>query len=209
MITYCTLTVFFEGPFWVGVYEREEGERYEACKITFGAEPRDYEVWDFLLRSWEDLEFSPTVDIREREERRRSPKRVQREIRDKLREPGVGTRAQQALKLQREQGRLERRAAGRERREAPARHLQCPRRLSFRFCLRCSYWRSFSASRRSRPANACGGAARGPERGRGAATKGRRRAAPGSEKKTKKILQKLLDNIGLLQYNDKAAYPGA
>ena len=52
MITYCTLTVFFEGPFWVGVYEREEGERYEACKITFGAEPRDCEVWDFLLRSW-------------------------------------------------------------------------------------------------------------------------------------------------------------
>lgn len=110
MITYCTLTVFFEGPFWVGVYEREEGERYEACKITFGAEPRDCEVWDFLLHSWEDLVFSPPVDIREREERRRNPKRVQREIRDKLREPGVGTKAQQALNLQREQGRLERRA---------------------------------------------------------------------------------------------------
>ena len=112
------LTVFFEDPFWVGLYERSGGGAYEVCKITFGAEPRDYEVWDFLLHSWETLEFSPPVDIREREERRRSPKRVQREIRDKLREPGVGTRAQQALKLQREQGRLERRAAGRERREA-------------------------------------------------------------------------------------------
>ena len=67
---------------------------------------------DFLLHSWESLEFSPPVDIREREERRRRPKRVQREIRDKLREPGVGTKAQQALNLQREQGRLERRAAG-------------------------------------------------------------------------------------------------
>lgn len=44
-----TLTVFFENPFWVGVYERVDGDRYEVCKITFGAEPKDYEVWDYLL----------------------------------------------------------------------------------------------------------------------------------------------------------------
>lgn len=46
-----TLTVFFEAPFWVGVYERMDGERYEVCKITFGAEPKDYEVWEFLRKS--------------------------------------------------------------------------------------------------------------------------------------------------------------
>ena len=38
-----TLTVFFENPFWVGVYERIDGDRYEVCKITFGAEPKDYD----------------------------------------------------------------------------------------------------------------------------------------------------------------------
>ena len=37
---YSSLTVFFEDPFWVGVYERTDGGRYEACKITFGAEPK-------------------------------------------------------------------------------------------------------------------------------------------------------------------------
>ena len=58
-----TLTVFFENPFWVGVYERIDGDRYEVCKITFGAEPKDYEVWDFLLKNWSKLKFSPTCFI--------------------------------------------------------------------------------------------------------------------------------------------------
>lgn len=41
------LTVLFEDPFWIGLYEREYNGRYEVCKITFGAEPKDYEVYDF------------------------------------------------------------------------------------------------------------------------------------------------------------------
>ena len=117
MITYCTLTVFFEGPFWVGVYEREEGERYEACKITFGAEPRDQEVYAFLLEHWRRLRFSPAVAGREREERSVSPKRRQRQIQRQLRSPALSTKAQQALQLQREQGREARRARTREERE--------------------------------------------------------------------------------------------
>ena len=38
------LTVFFEAPFWVGVFERFEGGTLSVCKITFGAEPKDYDV---------------------------------------------------------------------------------------------------------------------------------------------------------------------
>ena len=34
-----TLTILFEDPFWVGLYEREEDGRYSVSKITFGAEP--------------------------------------------------------------------------------------------------------------------------------------------------------------------------
>ena len=47
-----TLTVFFENPFWVGVYERVDGDRYEVCKITFGAETKDYEVYDFQAEQY-------------------------------------------------------------------------------------------------------------------------------------------------------------
>ena len=34
------LTVFFEDPFWVGVFERIENGRLSAAKVTFGAEPK-------------------------------------------------------------------------------------------------------------------------------------------------------------------------
>ena len=34
------LTVFFEAPFWVGVFERFEGGTLSVCKITFGAEAK-------------------------------------------------------------------------------------------------------------------------------------------------------------------------
>jgi hypothetical protein len=96
-------TVFFENPFWVGVFERTCGGRLEACKITFGAEPRDAEVYAFLLREWRGLRFSPPVGCQREETRRLNPKRMQREIGARLTSSGVGTKAQQALKLQQEQ----------------------------------------------------------------------------------------------------------
>ena len=45
-----SFTVMFEAPFWIGVYERFDEGYYEVCKITFGSEPKDYEVYDFLLK---------------------------------------------------------------------------------------------------------------------------------------------------------------
>ena len=113
-----TLTVFFENPFWVGVYERVDGDRYEVCKITFGAEPKDYEVYDFLLQNWRTLKFSPPLKADRIEERKINPKRMQREINNQLQDRGIGTKAQQALKLQHEQNKLERKTKSREQREA-------------------------------------------------------------------------------------------
>ena len=57
-----TLTVFFEDPFWVGVVERIAEGSLSASKITFGAEPKDYEVRDILLRGYDRLRFSPAVE---------------------------------------------------------------------------------------------------------------------------------------------------
>ena len=34
----CRLTVFFEEPFWVGVYERVTEGRLEAARVVFGDE---------------------------------------------------------------------------------------------------------------------------------------------------------------------------
>ena len=111
------LTVYFEEPFWVGVFEREEAGRLSVCKVTFGAEPKDYAVWEFILQHYYRLNFSQTV----RAERRSSadhPKRRQREARKQLQSRGVGTKSQQTLAAQREEQKLERRQSGREQREA-------------------------------------------------------------------------------------------
>ena len=47
MSTVCqsSLTILFEAPFWIGLYERADSGKYEVCKITFGSEPKDYEVY--------------------------------------------------------------------------------------------------------------------------------------------------------------------
>ena len=112
------LTVLFEDPFWIGVYERKWDGRYEVCKITFGAEPKDYEVYDFLLKNWKHLPFSPPVKAAPMAEHAVNPKRLQREIRRATRPAGVGTKARQALKLQQEQRKAERTERGREHRDA-------------------------------------------------------------------------------------------
>ena len=70
----------FEAPFWIGVYERFDEGYYEVCKITFGSEPKDYEVYDFLLKNWNSLKFSPPIKSEITEERKINPKRMQREI---------------------------------------------------------------------------------------------------------------------------------
>ena len=119
-MTASKFTVLFDDPFWIGLFERTDGGRYEVCKVTFGAEPRDYEAYAFLLQNWRRLRFSPGLPAEETAERRVNPKRRQRAIHRMTAETGVGTRAQQALKLQQEQGKQARRERSREQRLAEA-----------------------------------------------------------------------------------------
>ena len=111
------LTVFFEEPFWVGVFECVSDGKLSVCKVTFGAEPKDYEIYHFVLRNYYRLRFSPAVatDVKEAA---RNPKRIQREVRNQVQNTGIGTKSQQALKLQQEQMKTERKILSREHREA-------------------------------------------------------------------------------------------
>lgn len=105
----CRLTVFFDGAFWVGIYERVTDGQLEACKITFGTEPKDYQVCEFLLQNWNKLRFSPPVEAGGKQQGRISPKRMQRIVKKQLETSGAGTKSQQALKLMREENKLIRR----------------------------------------------------------------------------------------------------
>lgn len=114
------LTVLFEEPFWVGIYERQSGGVYEVCKITFGAEPKEPELYAYFLKNWANLRFTPALYTEAAAKQRQNPKRMRREIARALQHSGIGTKAQQALKLQQEQAKRERRARARCRREDEA-----------------------------------------------------------------------------------------
>ncbi len=113
----CKITVFFEEPFWVGVYERMTNGKIKVAKVVFGSEPKDYEIYDYFLSHWNKLRFSPPVTEKESANRKINPKRMQREINSQLSQTGIGTKAQQALKLQQEQNKLERKSFNRQKSE--------------------------------------------------------------------------------------------
>lgn len=115
--SYGKLTVYFDDPFWVGVFEHIDGGKLSVCKVIFGAEPKDYEVWQFILKNYSKLKFSPAVDVVVKKEAK-NPKRVQRELRKQSSTVRIGTKSQQALQLQKEENKLARKSISREYREA-------------------------------------------------------------------------------------------
>ena len=115
----CKLTVYFEEPFWVGVLEKIESGTLSAAKVTFGAEPKDHDVYASILKHYYDLRFSPAVETVVKEEKL-NPKRMQRDIKKSLAKTGIGTKSQQALKLQQEQNKQSRKAKSREEKQAEA-----------------------------------------------------------------------------------------
>ena len=116
------LTVFFEEPFWVGAFERISEGKLSVCKVTFGAEPKDSEIRDYILDHYMELRYSPEVETRKKISAD-SPKRRQRNAGKQMQNSGIGTKSQQALQRQREELKTERLQRNREDREAEAERL--------------------------------------------------------------------------------------
>ena len=116
-VSKASLTVYFEPPFWVGLYQREDEDGCRVCKITFGREPRDQEVLAWLLRNHRRLQFSPPLTTAQKAGPIPNPKRLLREARKAVQPANTGTKAQMALQLQREQNKMQRKADSKERRK--------------------------------------------------------------------------------------------
>lgn len=116
------LTILFSNPFWIGIFEKSEGNEYEACKVTFGAEPKDCDVYDFILRGYYRLKFK-MIELDDDEvkkiqgEKKENPKRVQRNIQKEVNNKGIGTKAQIALKAQHEENKIERKKKSKQEKE--------------------------------------------------------------------------------------------
>ncbi|MBQ9263586.1 MAG: DUF2992 family protein [Clostridia bacterium] len=64
MIIGITPTVFFDGRFWGGIFERIENGELTATHSIFGTDPEDQQIDDFTLHDLCNLRFSPAVDDR-------------------------------------------------------------------------------------------------------------------------------------------------
>ena len=115
-----TLTVFFEEPFWVGVFERVSDGKLSVCKVIFGAEPKDYEVYNFILTRYDTLKFSESVEMSVRRTAD-NPKRRQRAVNKQIHSSGIGTKSQQVLQKQREAFKIERQRITKEQRDTEKR----------------------------------------------------------------------------------------
>ncbi|MBR2541923.1 MAG: YjdF family protein [Lactococcus lactis] len=112
-----TLTILFEPPFWVGIFEQRFDNKIEVAKVTFGSEPKDYEVYSYILDHYYELRFSPPIEDEIFYKKKVNPKRLQKLAKKQMIESGVGTKAQKALKLQQEQGKLKHKKLSRNQRE--------------------------------------------------------------------------------------------
>lgn len=95
-----SLTIIFDQPFYIGVFERKTGDVYEASKINLGtSEPRDSLIYELLIENWHHVRFN-TVNIANNEQiqKKISPKRMQRLAKKDLKS-GLSTKAQEAVKL--------------------------------------------------------------------------------------------------------------
>ena len=101
------LTVFFENPFWVGIFENFENDNLSVCKVTFGSEPKEYEIYDFILEKFYNFRFSNEMKSNFRE-KAKNPKRRQREIKKELQSKKFLKKSEEILKLQYEENKKER-----------------------------------------------------------------------------------------------------
>lgn len=115
------LTVYFDDPcqFWVGVIESEENNKLMACRYIFGKEPKDAEILDFINHRMLPLisRGKQTVDTGYKEDKRVNPKRLLRLAAKELHRSGVSTYAQQAMKLEYESRKNERKSLSRQAQE--------------------------------------------------------------------------------------------
>ena len=110
---YGKLTVFFDEPFWIGIFETIYKNQLSVCKVVFGAEPKDNEVYEFILKNYCHLDFSPSVSA-EINKKKLNPKKRFRAAKTELSQQGIGTKSQQALKLLHEKGKQSRKLLHKE-----------------------------------------------------------------------------------------------
>ena len=102
-----TFTVIFENTFWIGVFENECGKNYEVARVIFGVEPTDAQLYEFILKNFFSLPFGKSTLEKVSTQKDIGYKRMQRKIKKEQCKETIGTKAQNAIKLQYESNKTE------------------------------------------------------------------------------------------------------
>jgi hypothetical protein len=115
-----TLTVLFDGQFYIGLLEYTMGGQYYACRHIFGADPGESEIMRFVLHRMPELlaAKNPASTDDDSLHVKINPKRLKRIAARQLKETAVSTKAQAAIKVEQEQQVVERKQQSREERLA-------------------------------------------------------------------------------------------
>ncbi len=98
-----TLTVYFDGQFWVGMFECAEDDQISVCHVVFGAEPSVEEIQRLVCADWNRLRFTRPIALQQAVPRMATnPKRRQRDASRELKVRGPSSRSQLALSKERE-----------------------------------------------------------------------------------------------------------
>lgn len=97
------LTVIFDPPFYKGIFECQFDETYQIAQVIFGTSaPTLRQIDCFISQRWDSLNFFNSDRESILLTRKCNPKRLQRLVNKSIRTKGIGTKAQQVLKQQRE-----------------------------------------------------------------------------------------------------------
>lgn len=108
------LTIYYESPFWVGVFEDLSDAKLKTARVVFGTEPRLEEVYEFVSRHYYGLSYGEGVCFEQADNKDINPKRLQREVKRQQQNKGISSKAQEAVRLERESRKIERKKTSRE-----------------------------------------------------------------------------------------------
>lgn len=114
------LTIYHDGQYWVGVVEEQDQGKLKAARYIFGTEPKDEEILHFIREEMCELvsRLSQEVAVKGSETKKVNPKRLARQAAYELRRKGASSNAQEALKLEYEKRKLEKRTYSKQQRES-------------------------------------------------------------------------------------------
>ncbi len=109
-----SFTVFFEDPFWVGLFESTDDGTVKYARVVFGKEPTDAELYDYLKKNYDKLQFSEAVPVTRELKPVTNPKRRQREAGREIHRTSGTKRSWEAAKLLEQQGKKKQKQTGKK-----------------------------------------------------------------------------------------------